>query len=437
MALSSVTGPLVVSGNTNPQQLTEGSEGPSLFADGVGVVDPRLAVSLGSGAQLAYGMMIANDIAAIDAFPQTKATNNVVAAQGAGAASGTVLTLASGTVQSAVANVPIVPWVQTTDTYGNRAFTPQAYSSANVVTAPLTFDFGYCAGTTFTSATVTLSTSTGPCVGVVPASYAGQTVNKNQIIQLQTTNHLQPELMFLPGDYIIVANAGNAGGTVPLITQVLAIDYANHYVYVANAAQSAVTNGGIANANLYGATPGVAYWPWQQFGSSILVDPRQSISRTLQYVSTNAGDTTVTITVKGWDIYSVPMTETITLNGTTIVNGKKAFKSIQSVTTGVASLVGNVNIGTTDTLGLSIRADSYSYLTVYVSDAGVTANTGFTKADLTAPATATSGDVRGTYALQTASDGTKRVAIWVNPSQYQWEIESNLVQQPIFGSAQF
>ena len=438
MALSHITGPLIVTGNTNPQQTAEWEEGPSLFADGTGAVDPRFAASqMGSGQMKAYGLALTNAICCLDAFPTTKSTTNIVNAQGASAAAGTALTLASGTVQSVVANVPIVPWVQGTDVYGNRAFTPPAYSTGNVVTANLTLDFGYTAGTTFTSSTVTLSSVTGPAAGVIPVAYAGQTVNKNQIIQLQTTNHTQPEMMFNPGDWIIVANAGNAGGTVPLVTQVLAVDYANHYVYMSTAALSAQTNAGVANANMFGPNPGSAYWPWQQFGASLLLDSRQSISRALQYVSSSVSDTTVTLTVKGWDVYGIPLTETITLNGTTVVNGKKAFKSIQSVTTGVASLVGNVSVGTTDTLGIAVRADSFSYLSVWVADAGITANTGFTKADLTSPATATSGDVRGTYTLQTAADGTKRAVIWVDPSQYQWEIESNIVPAPLFGSAQF
>ena len=437
MAFSSITGPLFVTGNTNPQQTTEWSEGPSCFADGVGVVDSRYAMTLGAASQYGYALNLTNAVSVLDAFPQTSATNNVVAAQGAGQAAGYSLPLASGTVQSAVANVPVVPWTLGTDIYGNRYWSPPSYTTGNAVTAGLALDFGFCAGTTFTSGTVTLASTVGPGNGVFPAVYAGQTVNKNQIIQLQTTNHTQPELMFSPGDNIIVANAGNAGGTVPLLATVVAVDYINHYVYMSVPALAAVTNAGIGAGNAVGSNPGMAYWPYNPDGQTILADERQMLSRTLQYVSTSASDNTATVTVSGYDVYGVPMTETITLNGTTIVNGKKAFKFIKSAVTGVATLVGNVNIGTTNTIGLGLRADSFSYLRVYVADAGITANTGFTKADITAPATAATGDPRGTYTMQSAPNGSTRIAVWQDLSTNQYQVGSNVVLVPVFGVAQF
>lgn len=435
MAITGMTGPLVVMGNTSPVQNTNFEQGPSLFADGTGVVDDRFMGLIGSASFRAYGLNSADYIPMVDAFPQTLAANNVVAATGAGAIAGTALTLATGTVQSAVSNVPIVPWALSTDIYGNRLLTAPSFAAANVVTAALALDFGMCAGTTFTSSTVTLTAAQGIGFGTVGTQYAGLVVNKNQIVQLATTNHSQPELMFTPGQWIIVANAGNAGGTVPLLTQVLAVDFINHYLYVSSPALAAVSNAGVANANAVGSV-GIAAWPWQQDGASLLFDPRQGLSRALKTVSTNAGDTTVTLAISGWDSYGIPMNETLTLNGTTPVLGKKAFKYIKSVTTGVASLVGNVTVGTQDVVGLNLRADAFSYLSVFVADTGITANTGFVKADV-AVATATTGDVRGTYALQSAADGTKRVFVAVNPSLYNWQYGTNLAPQSTFGMPQF
>lgn len=441
MSLQAIPGPIVTIGNQSPIQNTQWEAGPSAFMDGTAVTDDRFALAQGSFPNRAYALNCADYVVVLDAFPTATATNNIVNAQGATAVAGTSLTLAAGTVQSAVSNVPICPWIQTTDIYGNRFWTPPQFQSSNVVTAGLMLDFGCAAGTTFTSSTQTLSTNVGIGAGVVPIQYAGQTVNKNQIITLQTTNHVQPEMMFYPGQTIMVANAGNAAGTIPLLTTVQAIDYTNHMLYVANPAQSAVSNAGICFTNGYGPQSGIAYWPYQQDGATLLFDPRHGTSRVLSYVSSNAGDTTATLTVSGWDVYGVPMTETVTLNGVTTVVGKKAFKAIKSVVTGVATLVGNVSVGTQSTsngvVGINVRADAFSYLDVAVAETVISANTGFTKADLTFPATATTGDTRGTYALQAAANGSTRVFIAVNPSQYAWALGTNLVTNLTFGQAQF
>jgi hypothetical protein len=439
MSVSSLTGPLLVTGNVNPLQNSEPDAGPSMFADGYGLPDGRFLSSVGGqpGGVRAIGISSGANLQTLDAFPQAKSTTNIVNAQGAAAVAGTALTLATATVAATVGNIPLVPFVQGLDVYGNKTFYPQGYLSSNVVTIPLTLDFGGILGTTFTSGTVTLSAGVGVAVGTTPNQYAGTVVNKNQIIQLQTSNHTQPELFVTPGTNIIVAAAGNAGGTIPLLATVLAVDYVQHYIYINVPALAAQTNAAIGTANQLGAQPGISAYPWNVIGSVAMLDPRQMSSRALQYVSANAGDTTATLTVRGYDVFGVPMTETITLNGTTPVLGKKAFKYIVSVTTGVATLVGNVSVGTTDTIGFPVRADSFSYVGVWVVDAGVSANTGFTKPDLTPVATATTGDVRGTYTAQSAPDGTKRVLFMQNPSPFQYDVESNLVQQPIFGQAQF
>src|SRR5882762_4635485 len=93
-------------------------DGPSCFADGTAVVDPRWASgTLGAApgvSKSAYAIPTTNALWALDFFPITLAANNVVASQGAGQASGFSATLATGTVQSAVSAVPVVPWVKVT-----------------------------------------------------------------------------------------------------------------------------------------------------------------------------------------------------------------------------------------------------------------------------------------------------------------------------------
>lgn len=134
------------------------------------------------------------------------------------------------------------------------------------------------------------------------------------------------------------------------------------------------------------------------------------VPRTISAVSANAGDTTQTATIYGTDFYGLSQTETLTLNGTTTVNGKKAFKTVTRVAMSAAT-TGNVSVGSTDIFGIPYRANSRNYVLTAWNGAQVTTGT-FTAADTTSPATATTGDVRGTYLVPDASNGTKRLTIW-------------------------
>lgn len=112
-----------------------------------------------------------------------------------------------------------------------------------------------------------------------------------------------------------------------------------------------------------------------------------------------SGAATSVITVRGYDYLGQPMSETLTLNGTTPVLGVKAFKTVASVTTGVAVAATTMNIGWGNTLGLpfcAIRVDSE-----LVNNAAPTAGT-FVAGNVQ-PQTATSVDPRGTYAVNAAN----------------------------------
>jgi hypothetical protein len=76
----------------------------------------------------------------------------------------------------------------------------------------------------------------------------------------------------------------------------------------------------------------------------------------------------------------------------------------------------NVTVGTGDVFGFPLRADFVHEVSIYWNSAAITASTGFVAAVTTSPATATTGDVRGTYAVQSSSDATKRLAILIRPS---------------------
>lgn len=134
------------------------------------------------------------------------------------------------------------------------------------------------------------------------------------------------------------------------------------------------------------------------------------VPRAVEIDSSNAGDTTQTATVYGTDVYGVSMTETIAFNGTTAVAGQKAFKTVTRVAIS-AACAGNVNVGTTDVFGLPFRVDSRNYCLTAWDGAFVTTGT-FAAADTTT-ATATTNDVRGTYLVPSAADGTKRLTVWM------------------------
>ena len=181
-----------------------------------------------------------------------------------------------------------------------------------------------------------------------------------------------------------------------------------------------VTDGAVAQVT-YGQSATVKVW-----------DPTTLVSRVLQITSAG-NDTPVTFIVKGFDIYGFPITENIAGANIGVANGKKAFKYILSITyTGTPSGA-NVSVGTRDLIGLPWRADQFAHTEIAFNNTWITANTGFVAADTTSPATATTGDVRGTYALQTASDGTKRIQL------YQTVMPANIktANPGLFGVSQF
>jgi hypothetical protein len=150
------------------------------------------------------------------------------------------------------------------------------------------------------------------------------------------------------------------------------------------------------------------------------------VPRGVQAVSANAGDTTQTLTFTGLDEYGETVVENVALNGTTVVFGKKAFKSISKIHISAAS-AGNISAGSSDVLGLPFRlnnvADSLrAYFNEIVDTSGP-----FVKGDATT-ATATTGDIRGTFDPNSACNGSA-VVVWMasDPSS----------KETLYGIAQF
>lgn len=126
--------------------------------------------------------------------------------------------------------------------------------------------------------------------------------------------------------------------------------------------------------------------------------------------STTAG---VLVTVVGLDEYKQPLTSSFsgpTGSGAGTVS-PKAFRWISGATASGNTLTGGLLLGQSDTLGLAFLAPSFEEVNIAFAGARITASTGFSVGDATDPATAFTGDVRGRYALQTASNGARRFSI--------------------------
>jgi hypothetical protein len=135
------------------------------------------------------------------------------------------------------------------------------------------------------------------------------------------------------------------------------------------------------------------------------------VPRSLVYVSSNAGDTTQVITAFGTDEFGVAVSETVTLNGTTPVNGKKAFKTVLADQNSVA-LAGTLSIGTrAGGIGLPFflpggTGAGIGYVLKEIQDGAVATAGTFVGGDLT-KASNTTNDVRGTWTPNSAPDGAK------------------------------
>lgn len=146
-------------------------------------------------------------------------------------------------------------------------------------------------------------------------------------------------------------------------------------------------------------------------GTVNIWDTNTMLARALR-ITSGGNDSGITFNVVGYDIYGYPMTENITGANIGIATGAKAWKYIKSITPSSAA-AGTVKVGTADIFGFPVRADRFAYTEIWWNNGSITANTGFTAAVTTSPATSTTGDVRGTYAVQSASDGTKRLQVFI------------------------
>jgi hypothetical protein len=143
------------------------------------------------------------------------------------------------------------------------------------------------------------------------------------------------------------------------------------------------------------------------------------VARIVSFVSSNAGDTTQTVTVTGTDYWGQTQTQRITLNGVTTVNSTKTFKTITAVAVS-AALTGNLSVGSGDVFGLPYKVTDAGYLLRTGWAGAVADNAGtFVAADAATPS-ATTGDVRGTFApTGSAANGSRRLVIAIGLTAVQ------------------
>jgi len=138
------------------------------------------------------------------------------------------------------------------------------------------------------------------------------------------------------------------------------------------------------------------------------------LPRAVSIVSGTGTLTNRNVTITGYDYYGQAMSEIIatgTVQSTT-VKGKKAFWQISSATISGA-LGATIAVGTTDILGLPVRVFNVAYIASVKSNNTLAQDAGTFVAADTATATTTTGDVRGTYAPATASDGIVRTVMGI------------------------
>lgn len=128
---------------------------------------------------------------------------------------------------------------------------------------------------------------------------------------------------------------------------------------------------------------------------------------------TATGANTAQYRVEGFDQYGQFMTADLAAPSTSTVATTKAFRSVTRVVNRNATAgTNNLTVGFNDVLGLPVRVTDRGYVISAKWDNTLADNAGtLTPADVTNPATAATGDVRGTYVPTSAANGTRRLVM--------------------------
>lgn len=392
MTTSAFAGPLVSFGNTPGMSPDNPVAAPSVFYGGTALMDNRYFYTYKPGqssGRIIAGWLGMSNIMTVNAVPYTKAVAAIAAAANVVAATPMVL-VSANSATTGVSNVASI----------TNALTGVLDTNAGA---------GFVGIDTFTSCTATVSGSVLTVTAVSsPTISIGQT---------------------------ILTVGGAITGVTPVGMKIISFGTGTGGIGTYNLAGlpgSALTG----TVTLQTAGPLSAVTPYGSTTFAVnLWNPQALVARVVAITAAAGASGTVVFTIRGYDIYGFPMIETITAAANTQTLGKKAFKYIKSVTPGTSDAQ-NYSVDTTDLMGFPLRSDFFGDVLINYSaslnPAIITANTGYVASVQTTP-TATTGDVRGTYTLQTAAaTNTNRLMIRQTPEPYNVATDAGLT-----GAAQF
>ena len=357
MSITALSGPVVAFGQNTIGNVTDYNPdlGPSLFWGGVGRIDPRFPFNYlpGQSSGSATFGFATSDCQTLSCVPYT--LGNAALAAAANVVSGTAMTLVSS---------------NSTSTGVSTGASCINWTTGATVTGLLLLDG-------FTSFTGVVALNVLTASSVTGAITIGMTLSGTGVAT---------------GTTVVNQLTGPAGG-------------AGTYTVTGNATVASATITGQAT----GGTTQLAQ-PFGQPSTIYLWNPQAMVGRAVS-ITGSASASGGNFLISGYDIYGVPMSEVIAGPASnTTVNGKKAFKYIASVVPQFTNAQ-NYSAGTADIFGFPLRTDYFSDVAINYNATAITASTGYVAAVTTSPATTTTGDVRGTYAVQTGADASKRLAV--------------------------
>jgi len=255
--------------------------------------------------------------------------------------------------------------------------------------------------------------------------------------------------LYYQGQWLVIGNVGNVGGTIPLITQVASVGTTS--ITLTNAPLATSTTAPVGSGNifttLFGASVATAHSPYLAAGVLKLLDPKQTLMRGV-CVTGVAGGTGGGVLIKGYDIYGQPQSELITAGaGATTTYGKKTYKWFLSATPQFSD-AHNYTVQTSDTFGFACRSDLYEYTDLFYAGSFQTTSGSTTSqwiaGDQTSPATTTTGDVRGTFQVSARgatagvtstnyANGSNRVSIFMTVPLYNLISATPANPVPLYG----